>query len=379
MSNLGDPSSLAGLSAPRRSRWGAIWRAAFEFALLFGIAIAAKQLLPATGPYPNPLWLPVIVLSLERGLAAGLTAAVIAAALQYWGGLPPALMTEDLYAYVGRVAAEPVGWTCVALLIGHIRSRQMAQTRALEAELVERIRHGSVIAELCGDLRQRAEMLERHIAAEASASNVEVAESVIALRQATWEDFAERLKRFVMVMAGTAEFSVYARQDDALKLVFQPGDEHRPASERLVMSDDPLFAAIVNEHRVLAASRSADAAILDQRGILAAPLLEGQTRDRVIGMFVLGGDAAEHHLVDIERRVALACSELSRLLGRINLIDRWQTAADAGPDASGASATPAKSNGGDASARGKRRGKRAAATARPAGGSAGDDPEMTVP
>src|SRR5262245_15290810 len=107
---------------------------AFEFALLFGIAIVAKQVLAAAaqGSYPNPLWLPVIVLSLQHGLAAGLAAAIIAVGVQYVNGLPPALMTEDMYGYIGRLAAEPIGWTCVALLIGYIRSRQIAQTRELE-------------------------------------------------------------------------------------------------------------------------------------------------------------------------------------------------------------------------------------------------------
>jgi hypothetical protein len=115
-------------------------RIAVEFALLFGIAIAAKQILVtvAAGSYPNPLWLPVIVLSLQHGVAAGLAAAVIAAGLQYWGGLPPALMTEDMYSYIGRIAAEPVGWTCVALLIGHIRSQQIAQNRRYRANREQR-------------------------------------------------------------------------------------------------------------------------------------------------------------------------------------------------------------------------------------------------
>src|SRR5262245_48484422 len=65
----------------RRSGWASLLRGAVEFALLFSIALVAKQVLVAVGAdsYPNPLWLPVIVLSLQYGLAAGLAAAVIAA------------------------------------------------------------------------------------------------------------------------------------------------------------------------------------------------------------------------------------------------------------------------------------------------------------
>jgi hypothetical protein len=303
-----------------RPRWGSFWRLSFEFALLFGIALGAKQILAASGPYPNPLWLPVIVLSLQRGLAAGLTAAVIAAVLQHAGGLPPALMIEDMYSYIGRIAAEPIGWACVALLIGHIRSRQIAQTRALESELAERIKHGAAV------LRSRAEMLERHIAADAGSSNVDVAEAVIALRQATWDDLPERLKRFVTLMTGAAEFAIYVRDNDTLKLVFQCADEHRPASELVVTSEDPLFAAIVVERRLLSARASADANTLGHRGGLAAPLIDAQAGQCVVGMLRLGGDASDDSTSDRERRVAFTCSELSRLLSRIDLLDRWQAA-----------------------------------------------------
>ena len=329
MSKGVDTSSPAEPGTERRSRWASTFRIAVEFALLFGIAIAAKQILVtvAAGSYPNPLWLPVIVLSLQHGVAAGLAAAVIAAGLQYWGGLPPALMTEDMYSYIGRIAAEPVGWTCVALLIGHIRSRQIAQTRELEAELAERIQHSAAVADFCEDLRNRTELLERHIAANTHSSNIDVAEAVSDLHHATWDNFAQRLTRFVILMTGAAEFSIYVLQDSVLKLAFGPSDEHRPVADVVVPSDDPLFAAIVTERRLLSAASPDDAALLGQRGVLAAPLTDSHAPERVIGMLAIGDASLDDHPDDIERRLALTCWELSRLAGRIALIDRWHAAA----------------------------------------------------
>ena len=319
----------------RKSRWSSMLRIVFEFALMFGIAIVAKQVLVATSTstYPNPLWLPVIVLSLQHGLGAGLAAAVIAAGVQYWGGLPPALMTEDMYGYIGRVVAEPVGWTCVALLIGHIRSQQIAQTRELEAELADRNEHSAAVADLCVDLRGRAEMLERQIAANAQSSNVDVADATIALQHATWEDFADRLTRFVILMTGASEFSVYLRQNDlykagpALRLAFQPTDEHRAAAETVVPADDPLFAAIVNERLTLSAAHHFDRGLLGERGTMAGPLVDPAAPDRVIGMFAIGGSSLDDAPEDIERRFALAAAEIARLAGRISLVDSWHAAA----------------------------------------------------
>jgi len=316
-------------AAASRRRWTAMLRIAVEFALLFCIALLAKLAVAAASPgaYPNPLWLPVIVLSLQHGLAAGLAAAVIAAGLQYWAGLPAPLMTEDMYGYIGRIAAEPVGWTCVALLIGHVRSRQIAQSAELEAELAERSRHSAAVAGLCVDLRARAEMLERHIAASAQASNIDVAEAVAELQHADWDEFATRLTRFVALIAGGAEFSVYLMRDGALKLLFQPGDEYRPAADVAVAFDDPLFAAIVQERRTLSAAREAEGALLGNRGVLAGPLLDTGTPERVIGMLTIGGPSLDDLPDDIERRFALVAAEVSRLAPRIGLLDTWRAAA----------------------------------------------------
>ena len=311
----------------RRSRWSSMLRVGFEFALMFGIAIVAKQVLVAAGTstHPNPLWLPVIVLSLQHGLGAGLAAAVIAAGVQYWGGLPPALMTEDMYGYIGRVVAEPVGWTCVALLIGHIRSQQIAQARELEAELADRNEHSAAVADLCTDLRSRAEMLERQIAANAQSSNVDVADAIIALQHATWEDFPDRLTRFVILMTGASEFSVYLRQEGTLRLVFQPTDEHRAAAETVVPADDPLFAAIVNERLTLSAAHHFDRGLLGERGTMAGPLVDPAVPDRVID--APSRRFARRRAEDIERRFALTSTEIARLSGRISLIEGWHAAA----------------------------------------------------
>lgn len=322
-----DNMTADGNGAARRSRWSSILRVGFEFALLFGIAVAAKQIIAAsgTGSYPNPLWLPVIVLSLQHGMAAGLGAAVVAAGLQYWGGLPPPLMSEDMYAYIGRIAAEPVGWTCVALLIGHIRSRQIANHAELEAELAERNRHSAAVADLCVDLRARTEMLERHIAANAPSSNVDVAEVVSELAHASWENFAERLTRYVRLMTGVAEFSVHLRRGDALAAAFQPDDEHHLVAD--VAPDDPLYKTIVEERRTLSAARPADRALLGDRGIMAGPLIDPNASDRVIGMLAVGGPSVAATPEDIERRFAFTAAEVARLADRIGLFERWRSAA----------------------------------------------------
>ncbi len=368
MSERDHPTS-ADSDAAERSPRSSKSRIAIEFALLFAVALVLKQFLPSGNgaPYPNPLWLPVIVLSLEHGLATGLAATIIASGLHFSGGLPPMQMTEDIYAYISRIAAEPVSWACVALLIGHIRSQQIVQVTRLQADLAERNAQCAAVADLCVDLRDRADLLERHIAANALASNVDIAEAMRELNDATWDSFAERLTRFVTLMTGTAEFSVYLLRDDVLRVVFQPNDEHTAAGDVTIAPDDPLFGAVVKERRILSAMRAADRLLLGERGVLAGPLADNHAPNRVIGMFAIGGGALADHPEDIERRFSLTLSEIARVLGRIILIENWHAAA-----------APGQSNGHDADereAKTPQAPKRAAA--RPGGGKPRPD-EMTL-
>jgi hypothetical protein len=327
-----DPALDAAGDADTQPVRSSRFRLAVEFAVLFVVALLLKQFLVSGSgtPYPNPLWLPVIVLSLEHGLAAGLASTLIATALQFSGGFPPAHLAEDMYTYIGRTAAEPVAWACVSLLIGHIRSQQIAEVTRLQADLAERNAHSVRVANLCADLRDRTELLERHIAANAHSSNVDVAEAMREMNDSTWESFAERLTRFVVLMTGTAEFSVYLLRDNVLKVVFQPNDEHTALGDVTVPADDPLFTAVVDERRTLSAQRPADQTVLRDRSFLAGPLMDAHAPNRVIGMFAIAGGALDDHPEDIERRFSLTLSEISRVLGRIILIDNWHAAAAPG-------------------------------------------------
>jgi hypothetical protein len=302
-------------------------RLVFEFAFLFGTTFAVQQTFGAAlSGYPNLLWVPVALLTLHKGLAVGLVATAVAAGLNFFPGLPPAPLGEDIYAYIRRIAGEPIGWACFALVVGHLRSRQIAHTRELRLQLAERGRHSAAVADLCVDLRRRIEILEREIAANvAHSSNVEVAEAISELNQAGWEDFASRLSRFVTIMTGAPDFSVYLLRDNKLTFAFRPGDTLVRGPDDAIATENALFSAIVNDRRILWAARAADRELLAGRGILAGPLIQ-RPGDAVIGMLALAGTLPEDDPVDIERRFSIVAAELSRLVGRISLMDKWHHA-----------------------------------------------------
>ncbi len=298
-------------------------RVGIEFSLLFAAAFTIEHVILANSgsSFPSPYWLPVVVLSLQYGMPAGLLAAVTATAFHFWGGLPPAALTEDVYAYVVRIAALPAAWVCVALLIGHTRTREIERNVDLDARLAKEIRHSAAVAQLCSQLRRRGQMLERHIAANANASVIDVAEAITGLFDTRWDSIAERLARFIVLMMGTAEFSVYLVRGDMLKLVFPKERHNDDALSVTVEPDSGLFSAIVQERRTLVASRAADRGLLGDRDLLIGPLTDQGASDQVIGMLVVGGADLADFPTDIERRFALTCAQLSRLFSRVILID----------------------------------------------------------
>lgn len=313
-----------GADERRTWNWKALLRRAAEGVLLFAAAVAVDQVINYgdVGPHVSPLWVPVLILSLQHGSAAGLTAAAVACLLYFWDGWPAAAMAEDMYAYVARIAAEPVGWTCVAMLIGHVRSRQIEQTAALKAELAEQSQRNAAIAGLCTDLRRRAEILERHIAANTASSAIDVAEAVAGLNEATWDNFLDCLTRFIALVTGSADFSIYLLRGDTLNLVYRSYDPARP-SEQGVELDDTLFASVIRQRRTLSAARPDDRALLAGRGVLFGPLIEPSAAHRVIGMLGIGGPDIVDFPSDVERRFQLTCAQISKLLARVILIDGW--------------------------------------------------------
>lgn len=328
-----------------RGSWpAAVLRVGLEYAFWFGAVLLLKSVLSAwvSVPYPNPLWLPVVMLALQHGLLAGLTAALLAAALQFAPGLPPPLLAEDLYAYVGRVAFEPIAWTAVALFVGQVRSREIRNAAALQARLAERTLHADGVTELSVHLRQRVETLERQIAANADASIADVAEAIISLEHAGWESFSTYLRRFILLMTGGTEFTVYLLGEGGLYPAFVSEGEPVRSAEGVIERKAPLFAAIVNERRVLSATNPGCAALLGNVGILASPLLDTSGSNQVTGMLVLSGASADDLPDDIERRFALACSEISRLAGRIRLMNTWHDATNGHLRPAGESAEAAK-------------------------------------
>jgi hypothetical protein len=86
---------------------------------------------------PNPLWIPVLLLSSQYGTKAGVAAAVASMVVHWLAGAPPQAGGEDIYEYLYRIWREPMLWPVAAVVLGGFRDRQAQKTEALRSRLVE--------------------------------------------------------------------------------------------------------------------------------------------------------------------------------------------------------------------------------------------------
>ena len=237
-------------------------------------------------------------------------------------------MSEDMYSYIGRIAAEPVGWTCVALLIGHIRSRQISQiTRSSRRSLPNATgtaRRSPISASICGREPRCSSGTSPRMR---MSSNVDVAEASCELHHATWDNFSERLTRFVALMTGAAEFSVYLCAtmrsqscSSRATSIIVPRDV--TSAGRSALHGDRDTSGGCCRRRVPPSWR-----VLGDRAILAGPLIDPTHRPR---------DRHARHRRRLARRhagghrTALRSRRgrrFARLADRIILFERWQSAA----------------------------------------------------
>lgn len=299
-----------------KSAWRAPLLGAFEFVVAFVGALLLAYFLPAEikGAYPSPLWIPVIFLSLQYGTLVGLAGAVVASAIFFSQGLPTEILSEDIYQYMSRVGIEPIGWITVALLIGHVRDRQVRERTELLGELTERDRQCRAVAGLCDELRSRAQTLERQIAANPARSPADIVEAISGLHDASAANLAERLGRFIFVMTGASDFALYLLRDDELKITAREGQSESFAAS--LSACDALFGAVVNSQRTLLSERVADRDLLARRNSIIGPLMDRSSSDRVIGALWVSGSNLAETPRDIEQVFTLTCTEISRSLLR---------------------------------------------------------------
>ncbi|MBP2300615.1 GAF domain-containing protein [Azospirillum picis] len=278
------PSAPAG--APRR--WFGLRPVALvELVLFFGVALGLDLYLGAgtrfEGVQPHPFWIPVLLLAIQYGTNEGVLAALVATAALRLGNVPDAGINQDLYDHLFTLTREPILWLVSAVMIGELRMRQLRERADLRAGLEAARREAEAIARSYRSLKSVKETLETRVAGQLR--------TVLTLYQAA--KAIDRLDEGE-VMLGVADlvrsvmkpekFSLFLLNNDVLESVANDGwDEERDAYARWFDNGSAIFQTVIGRQRLLCVNRPEDERILGGEGMLAGPLISGDTGE-VVGM-----------------------------------------------------------------------------------------------
>ncbi|MEH3148702.1 MAG: hypothetical protein PGN34_26025 [Methylobacterium frigidaeris] len=162
---------------------------------------------------PRPLWIPVLLMSVQYGLAGGVFAAFASTLALYSAALPSQAATQDFYAYSRLVVAEPTSWLACALVLGGLSSLQLAHA-AEERRQGDEAR--ATAEDLGRGLRQALTdlaRLEREIAAETRTAGA-IARAFGALDPAGAGSLAASCAEFARLVIGTADLTIHLRGAD---------------------------------------------------------------------------------------------------------------------------------------------------------------------
>lgn len=256
-----------------------------ELVLLFLPLVLVELALPGPARLaamnPHPFWIPVLLLSTQHGLAAGLSAAAAATVIASILGWPTQGGGEDLYDYSNRVWREPIMWIGAAIVLGCLRVQQIDKVAVLRNQFLNANVQRQDVAEQYERIRLHVEGLERQIASGEDNSLASAFSKLEQLATADQDQLGPALAAAVAHWVGPAVISVLLRRDD--KLIDHPG--FGMTSSPCPVSNE-LEAALMRGKRVLSLLRAEDAASLNNAALFAAPVFAIGS-DKVVGALLL--------------------------------------------------------------------------------------------
>ena len=242
---------------------------ALEGSLIFSVLLVIEWVTP--GPAilahlsPHPFWIPVILMSVQKGSASGLAAAGLATGLAWVAGWPAQTSQEDFYTYSLRIWREPILWIIAALVIGARRNRQIRDRQALEDRLRLTEEQRNTLGSYCDELHAELADFERERATALNCPVEFALEALYNLRAQTTPDWSEDLRAAMACWLGPAQWTLHLLRSGVLYPAVATAGGLQESNQALAR----LHAAALGLKRPICVFERWDAALLDGIGILA--------------------------------------------------------------------------------------------------------------
>ncbi len=260
--------------------------ALLEIGLFFLIAIILDQFVFDGDSFwsvsPHPLWLIVLLVTVQYGTAEGVLAALASSVVLLAGGMPEQALNQDLYDYLYSVVRHPLMWFVAAVLLGELRMRHMREREQLCQQLKEAREKERVIAEAYQRQQRIREDLEARVAGQMR-TVISMHQAVKSLEQLDSGKVLFSIMDMVRAVMSPRKSSVFILSQDVLEAAVHTGWTGKDEYLRVIGAEHPLFQEVVTRQRILSISNEEDESVLDRQGVLAGPLINADTGE-VIGM-----------------------------------------------------------------------------------------------
>ncbi len=234
---------------------------------------------------PHPFWIIVLLVTVQYGTGEGLAAALLSTLFFYAGNIPAQKLTESFFTYRMKLLLPPFFWTLAALILGEIRNKIAGERDTYKHELDESTHREETIANAYMHLQKVKDSLEIRLATQTRTA-VSAYKSVKHLESLNPGQVLLGLGDVIQGVIAPKKFSVYALGLNGLEAATYHGWEETDNFTRRFLPDTKMYEAIAAKQKLLSLNNPEDAIILENEGVLAAPLINPDS-GQVIGMLKL--------------------------------------------------------------------------------------------
>lgn len=231
---------------------------------------------------PHPFWPLVLLIAAQYGTSEAMFAATMASAALLVGNIPPQSISQDTYDYVASLIREPLMWFVAAIILGEIRMRHVRARDSLARNLAESAEREQELRQAYERVTALKDSLETRVAGQLRTS-ISMYQAARGLAKQDRRELLLGAMGVVRAVMNPAKFSLYLLRDGQLEVSTTEGWTADDVRARVFHANSRLFQEVIGRQRVVCVADREDEPVLLEEGVLAGPLMDGETGD-VLGM-----------------------------------------------------------------------------------------------
>lgn len=231
---------------------------------------------------PHPFGFLVLLFAVQYGVNEALLATFAATVALIVGNVPEQSLSQDLYAWLFHLAANPILWLVMSLLVGELTSRMRRRIAGLSGDLDGALKREQVLTDAYSRLSEANAGLEARVAAQLR-TVVSLYRAAKAIEKLGPGEVLIGIADLVREVMSPQKFSLFLLNGNVLEAVVNEGWEPDDRYARVFDAQSLIFQSVIGRQQFLVAARPQEQRILGGEGLIAGPLVSADTGE-IVGM-----------------------------------------------------------------------------------------------